>query len=302
MADSFPRQKARTRNFTLGAPRSFEVAADGSRVVFLRSPAGDDPQTALWVFDMARGQERLVVDPGRSSVRAAGGAVGRGACATRADARDRRRDRVLRDRPQRADRRARLIRQAACRRSGPGWGDGSWTVPTPVFDPRPDPSGRRVAFVHERALHVVGLADGAVTRLAGEDDGRQLGRRGVRRGRGDGPRSRLLVVAGRRSVAVGSGRRVRRCHGCGSPMPPIPASPPRAVRYPRPGSANAAVEAYVLRLDGAAGSGRDWDGRRTRISPPRTGTSTGRCSSVQTRDQRRARVLAVDPRAGRPRC
>jgi hypothetical protein len=35
MADSFPRQKARTRNFTLGAPRSFEVAADGSRVVFL---------------------------------------------------------------------------------------------------------------------------------------------------------------------------------------------------------------------------------------------------------------------------
>jgi len=55
MADSFPRQKARTRNFTLGAPRSFAVAADGSRVVFLRSPAGDDRRTALWVFDWTPG-------------------------------------------------------------------------------------------------------------------------------------------------------------------------------------------------------------------------------------------------------
>ena len=51
MTESFPRQKARTRDFTLGAPRSFEVAADGSRVVFLRSPAGDDPQTATRRFN-----------------------------------------------------------------------------------------------------------------------------------------------------------------------------------------------------------------------------------------------------------
>jgi dipeptidyl-peptidase 4 len=63
MIDSFPRQKARTRNFTLGAPRSFRVAPDGSRVVFLRSPGGDDPRTALWAFDVAEQRERLVVDP-----------------------------------------------------------------------------------------------------------------------------------------------------------------------------------------------------------------------------------------------
>ena len=63
MTESFPRQKARTRGFTLGEPRSFEVGADGSRVVFLRSPGGEDPETALWVYDVAHQRERLVVEP-----------------------------------------------------------------------------------------------------------------------------------------------------------------------------------------------------------------------------------------------
>ncbi|MEW6155597.1 MAG: prolyl oligopeptidase family serine peptidase [Actinomycetota bacterium] len=61
--DSYPRQSARTRQFRLGAPRSFTVADDGRRVVFLRSSAGDDPVNALWVLDVATGAERLVADP-----------------------------------------------------------------------------------------------------------------------------------------------------------------------------------------------------------------------------------------------
>ena len=60
---SFPRQQARARRFTLGVSRAFRIAADGSRVLFLRSPAGDDPVTELWSFDMATGRERLVCDP-----------------------------------------------------------------------------------------------------------------------------------------------------------------------------------------------------------------------------------------------
>src|SRR5439155_6941888 len=60
--DSFPRQFARTRRFTLGRPRGFFVAPDGSRVAFLRSPAGDDPTTSLWVFDVEERRERLVAD------------------------------------------------------------------------------------------------------------------------------------------------------------------------------------------------------------------------------------------------
>jgi hypothetical protein len=40
---AFPRRHARTRGFTLGRPRGFAVGADGARVAFLRSAAGDDP-------------------------------------------------------------------------------------------------------------------------------------------------------------------------------------------------------------------------------------------------------------------
>src|SRR5215471_6742017 len=55
MTESFPRQQARTRNFSLGAPRSFQVAPDGSRIVFLRSQGGADPVTCLWVIDLPAG-------------------------------------------------------------------------------------------------------------------------------------------------------------------------------------------------------------------------------------------------------
>ena len=62
---SFPRHRARTRNFTLGRPRSVSVAEDGSRVVFLRSTGSTDPVNALWVYDVPAGVERLVADPAR---------------------------------------------------------------------------------------------------------------------------------------------------------------------------------------------------------------------------------------------
>src|SRR5579859_7890185 len=63
MTESFPRQQARTRKFTLGVPRAFQVSPDGERVIFLRSKAGDDPVTCLWEADTATGRERLVADP-----------------------------------------------------------------------------------------------------------------------------------------------------------------------------------------------------------------------------------------------
>jgi dipeptidyl-peptidase-4 len=61
--DSFPRRHARTQRFTLGAPRSFTVAPDGSRVVFLRSGSGTDRASALWVLDTEAGGERVAADP-----------------------------------------------------------------------------------------------------------------------------------------------------------------------------------------------------------------------------------------------
>ena len=52
MTESFPRQEARTRRFTLGVPRAFRVSPDGSRVTYLRTQGGSDPVTCLWVLDV----------------------------------------------------------------------------------------------------------------------------------------------------------------------------------------------------------------------------------------------------------
>jgi dipeptidyl-peptidase-4 len=60
---AYPRQNARTRRGTLGVPRTFTVSPDGARVVFLRTKAGDDPLTCLWVLDVASGEETCRYDP-----------------------------------------------------------------------------------------------------------------------------------------------------------------------------------------------------------------------------------------------
>ena len=61
--DSFPRQYARTRRFTLGEPRDLRVSPDQSTVFFARSRSGSDPVTCLWACDTKSGDERLLVDP-----------------------------------------------------------------------------------------------------------------------------------------------------------------------------------------------------------------------------------------------
>ncbi|MBO0870923.1 MAG: peptidase S9, partial [Micromonosporaceae bacterium] len=61
----YPELAARTRRFSLGAPRAITVASDGSRVVFLRSSGPDDPVDGLVVFDVESGTQRVVADPAR---------------------------------------------------------------------------------------------------------------------------------------------------------------------------------------------------------------------------------------------
>ena len=63
MTESFPRQEARTRRFTLGVPRSFRISPDGAQVAYLRTKGGNDPVTCLWMLDVGSGTERLVADP-----------------------------------------------------------------------------------------------------------------------------------------------------------------------------------------------------------------------------------------------
>ncbi|BFO15033.1 hypothetical protein SHKM778_14210 [Streptomyces sp. KM77-8] len=144
--DSFPRRHARTLRFTLGAPRSFSVAPDGSRVAFLRSGSGTDRANSLWVLDTEGGGERVAADPhallGGASEnlpaeerarreRSREGGAGIVGYAT--DAAVELTSFALSGRLFTAELRAGTARELP--------------VPGPVIDPRPSPDGRYVAYV-----------------------------------------------------------------------------------------------------------------------------------------------------------
>ncbi|MEU4423860.1 prolyl oligopeptidase family serine peptidase [Actinoplanes sp. NPDC024001] len=154
----FPARYARTRRFTNGAPRQVTVTSDGSAVFFLRSASAEESADQLWVFDPATGAESLLADPAklprsggdadlpaaeramRERLRLVSGGIGAfavdaaGAVAVFAY------DGEL----FRADRRTGEIE----------------ALPTagPVFDPRVDASGKRVAYVSDGTLHVLDAA------------------------------------------------------------------------------------------------------------------------------------------------
>ena len=298
MSDSFPRRQARTRRFTLGAPRSATISPDGGRVVFLRSRGGSDPVTCLWSLDVATGQERLVADPA-----ALGG--------SEADLPPEERARRERSREQAGGIVAyavdRDVTTAAFALAGQlhvtglvdGAGDGSGprTIPTPggVIDPRPDPTGRRVAFVRGGAVHVHDLGDGTTTALVEPDadtvtvglaDFAAAEEMGRMRGFWWAPDGGALLVA-RVDTAP-----VRRWWIAD---PEHPDRTPVAVAYPAAGTPNALVSLEVVRLDGTRTpvpwgdeeylATADWD-------------DEGPLLSVQPRDQTRLRVLRADPATG----
>src|SRR5204862_1454797 len=120
-----------------------------------------------------------------------------------------------------------------------------------VVDPRPDPGGRRVAYVRDGALRVIGVEDGAADReLAADPDpdvtwglAEFVAAEEMGRGRGfwwspDG--SRL-------AVARVDNRPVGRWHVAD---PADPAAAPAVLRYPAAGTANAEVGLHLLGLDG----------------------------------------------------
>jgi len=292
--DTFPRRQAATRRFTLGAPRRVTVTPDGTAVVFLRSRSGRDPVTCLWRLDAATGEETLLVDPltldvpgeedqppeeraRRERVREQSGGVVEYAT----DAEMRTAVVVLSG------------RAFVCALTG---AEGVRPLPVegPVVDPRPDPTGERVAFVRGGALHVHHLTSGATTTLA-EEDGVTWGlaefvaAEEMNRHRGywwspDG----LALVAARVDDA-----QVTRWHIAD---PAHPDRVPVTVAYPAAGTPNARVSLAVLGLDGS----------RVEVGLPEDAEYVAEVAwdrhallvTVAPRDQRSVTLLHVDPATG----
>jgi dipeptidyl-peptidase-4 len=298
----FPRRHARTRGFTLGRPRGFQVGADGARVAFLRSAAGDDPVNRLWVLDLASGTERLVADPAAL--------LGDGAedlpAAERAR-RERARERASGIVAFAADLDLTVASFALAGRlfvADLAGGRPPRELPAGrgVLDPRVDPTGRRVAWVADRALHVADLAAGGGTRrLVGEDDpevswglaeflaAEEMGRC---RGFWWSPDGERLAVA---RVDV---TRVGRLH---LTDPANPAIEPVRLPYPAAGTDNADVRLALADLDGRRVE-VDWDRAGFPYLVAVVWEDDGPLTLlVQSRDQTATRVLAADPDTGATR-
>jgi dipeptidyl-peptidase 4 len=300
---AFPRQHARTRRFSLGEPRAFTVAPGGERVAFLRSDAGDDPVHALWCLDLPDGTERRVIDPRtldaddadlpaeerarRERARESGAGIVAYTC-----------DDAVTTAAFTIGGRLFVVDLTAASPS-PG---AAITVEVrgPVVAPVLSPTGAAVAFVRDGAIHVVDLADGRETTLAGEDDpditwglpdfvaAEEMGRM---RGLWWSPDGTRILAA---RVDVGS---VERWHIAD---PSAPATAPAVIRYPAAGTHNAVVTLAIIDRAGNR-TDVDWDHRTRPYLASARWSDEGAVLAVQSRDQRELDVLALDPASGATR-
>ena len=299
-SDSFPRRHARTQRFTLGAPRAFTVAPDGSRVVFLRSSSGTDRASSLWVLDPADGGERVAADP-----RALLGGATEDLSPEERARRERSREGGAGIVGYATDSAVELASFALSGRLfAAELRAGTATelrVPGPVIDPRPSPDGRLVAYVAQGALRVVGAAgEGDVALAEPESEHITYGlaefiaaeEMGRSRGFWWSPESDRLLVARADDTPV------RRWW---ISDPAHPERDPQHVPYPAAGTENADVRLYVIGLDGTR-TEVTWDrARYPYLAHVHWSAAGAPLLLVQARDQRSQLFLAVDTESGATR-
>jgi dipeptidyl-peptidase 4 len=307
MTESFPRQEARTRRFTLGVPRAFRVSPDGSRVTYLRTQGGSDPVTCLWVLDVAEGAERLAAGP-----RTLGGpALGADAEADLPPEERARRERVR----EQAGGIVAYATDADLTLAVFSWSGRVWAVDVTrpgavpyevavtgtALDPRPDPAGKRLAYVSAGALRVASLSDGAEDQVLADPRGAAGVTFGLpefiaaeemdrQRGYWWSPDGSALLVARVDETPV------RRWHIAD---PANPERPPAVVAYPAAGTPNAATSLVLARLDGSSADVDTGGAAFPYIVTAAWADGHDPLAVVQSRDQRTVRLLSVDPGTGR---
>jgi dipeptidyl-peptidase-4 len=242
--------------------------------------------TCLWALDLDSGKERLLADPaellGAEQVVKAG--TGVGAYAT--------------------DRTTGLV---AFTLAG-----GLWTVQVtggrvrrlpvegPVADPRPDPAGRRIAYVRGGALRVI-EADGTGDRAIVAPDGPDVVF-GIAEHAGFvslcGPRGYWWAPDGARLLVARVDSSAVELRYIADPAEPGQA--PRVVRYPAVGTANAEVTLWIAGLDGSR-TEASWDRVAFEYVPGADWDAHGPYAVVQSRNQRTVRFLGIDPVSGQTR-
>ena len=300
-AETFPRQKARTRSFQLGRPRSFICSPTRSRALFIRSASGSQARGNLWLLDLdSSSPETLLVDSGNLG----------GSDLDLPDAERARRERMrevtdgitsfstdsamsralfavsgipyLLDIPHSADTAAVALELPA---------------PGPVVDPRLSPDGTRAAFIVDGAFFACDLATLEIIELAspeGEHDFWGLAdfvsAEELERHRGywwlEGSRRLLVQHTDESDVEI---RWIS--------DPANPEKEPVQHRYPAAGTANPSVRLTILDLDGTR-TDVEWDYTHFPYLSSVHATEGGVVLSLLTRDQRTQSVRTLDTDSG----
>jgi dipeptidyl-peptidase-4 len=291
-------------------------------VAFLRTQGGGDPVTCLWVLDVADGTERLVADPRRLG----GPAQENGAEADLPPEERARRERVR-------EQAGGIVTYATDKDLTLAvfpWSGRVWTVDLSqpgastantsaaevavtgtALDPRPDPTGKRLAYVSAGALRVTSLVGGnGGGGPAGESTADQVladprGAAGVTFGLAEfiaaeemgrtrgywwSPDGSALLVARVDETPV---------HRWHIADPANPERPSAVVAYPAAGTPNAAVSLLLARLDGTAADVDTGGDAFPYLVTASWEDGHDPLVVVQSRDQRTVRLLTVDPGTGR---
>ncbi len=292
---TFPRRFAETRRFSLGAPRSFSVANDGSSVLFLRSNGPNDPSNNLWSIRPG-GEAHVLFDAG---------AHGDGELTAAEKAR----------RERKREQAGGVVAYAARADNSEVvfalGGElhvvrGGQTTPIATngnaFDPRFEPGGARIMYASGSSLRVT---NGTTDRLVlGTDEGGETVSWGTAE----------FVAAEEMGRTRGywwspGGGRVVACRVDTAPVeqwwissPERPEVAPRPIRYPAAGTSNAEVQLWIVDVEGGPQRQLDWVRDEFEYLADVSwlevdGTEVIRCT-VQTRDQKTLVILDIDPDSG----
>ncbi|MFI0976523.1 prolyl oligopeptidase family serine peptidase [Streptomyces sp. NPDC021093] len=288
LTDPFLGLSARTGRFTYGAPRAASFAEGGRLLYFLRSAGPTDPYDSLWVLDTGSGEERQLADPRilipsggqlplverqlRERIRLVAAGIGAYSLSTDGGSA------VF-------ALYGRLFRTG----TGPDGKPEEIQAAGPVFDPRPNADGSRVAYVSEDRLYVAECADG-VSHPASPDDGARWGIAeaavaedlGRSRGHWWAPGGRALLAA-----RVDESALPRLDYG-------------GEFAYPRAGGPNADVQLWVLESGDPVRL--EWDAAAYPYVTDASWESDEEILlTVRDRLQREALLLSADPATGSTR-
>ncbi|MFD9302340.1 prolyl oligopeptidase family serine peptidase [Streptomyces sp. NPDC060048] len=296
--DDFLRLSASTARFTYGAPRAFAFGDEGRLLWFLRSTGPTDPLDGLWVLDTATGTETRLADPRELSPEPAPLPV--------AERRLRERTRLVAagigSYALSGDGRHAVFAlhgrlYAVTRDAEAGQPAQPKEVPAagPVFDPRPNADGSRVAYVADDALYTapggrISPDDGARWGISEFAAAEELGRD---RGHWWSPGGQSLLAA-----RVDESALQRRWFA----DPARPERPAEDFAYPEAGGPNAEVELWVFGPDGHAPVRLGWDaGTYPYVSDADWESDSEILLTVQDRLQQNVVLLTADPATGRTR-